>query len=75
MPDVMPESQFYWNAFWALNHDRPFGMAMGGIPYAVMDIYARRNKLSDDDFSWLVDIIRALDTVWLKHINKSSQSK
>lgn len=66
-PPLPDHLAFYLDAFWELCGER---LAVGGaIPFAVLDRYAARNGVPDDDlegFRRFVDLIRRLDQVFLK---------
>jgi hypothetical protein len=72
-PAIEPCNRFFWVAFWELTADRQIG-AMGGvgvIPFGAIDAYARRFGVVDpDDFRRLLRVIRKLDDVYVKHVNK-----
>jgi hypothetical protein len=59
-----------WDAFWVLSADRQVGMAVGAIPWSVIDRYAERNGI--EDFETFHTLLRAMDNVYLTHANKKA---
>ena len=65
-PDIPEHLSFFWDAFWALNGDRPLGFSLPGpIPWTAIDRFAERSEVTDrDQFGRLVRLIRAMDGEW-----------
>jgi len=69
-PEIMPGSQFYWDAFGDLGSDRQFGMGIGPIPYSAIRRYADSwDIVSRDEFAFFYGIIRSLDAEYMKLAN------
>lgn len=75
-PEVPPEQQFYWQAFWDLSGDRSFGPgAAGPIPFMALDRYAARYGIDTrDDFDRFRRLVKAMDAAWLSHVNKKQEA-
>lgn len=49
-------------------------MSVGPIPWSAIDAYARRYRIDDEDqFGFLVQMIRAMDAVFLASISDTPQ--
>lgn len=74
-PKLRSGLEFFYKAFWDLNHDRDVGMAEGGIPWSAIDRYAQRYEYDDiDDFERLVDLIRLIDIAYRKYSEDAQKS-
>jgi hypothetical protein len=74
-PDLYRADQFYWNAFWQINTDRPSNSAgISAISYMAIDAYARREGLEGSDFYDLFNIVRAMDAEFIDHVAKASKA-
>jgi hypothetical protein len=64
---TLPQSlEFFWTAFQRLGSCRPFGPAsMGPIPWDVMDRYATRFSLNEDEYDEFLHIMESLDQTYL----------
>lgn len=76
--ELPPGADLYWDAFWALTHDRPqTGMGVHSIPLSAIDSYARRRGIELEEFDALVSLVRACDdefvTIMAARINASSK--
>lgn len=70
-PDVLPECEFVFSAFWELSTDRPVGMGIGAIPWSSINSFAVRHGIEQiDDFEQFSFLIRAIDAEYLKVANK-----
>jgi hypothetical protein len=74
-PKMAPGLEFIWRAFWEMSTDRDFGMAEGPIPWSVMDRYALRHEIEDDEFDRFVLMIKSLDSVYIEHRTKQQNKK
>lgn len=69
-PNVLPEAEFYYRAWCELSGDRQMGMGgVGPIPFMSLDRYADRYGVHNvDEFSLFSRIMRAMDSVYIKHV-------
>lgn len=68
--------EFFYKAFWDLNHDRDMGMSEGGIRWTAINAYADRYNYDDiDDFERLVDLIRRIDMEYRKYCENNSKTE
>jgi hypothetical protein len=67
-PDLPVWLDWVWRAFWELSNDRPIGMALGGITYQAISVWADRHDVRD--FDRFHTLIRRMDAVWLEHSRK-----
>lgn len=74
-PEVEPTGLFYWDAFHAISSDRQMSMSVGPIGFTVMDSFARRYNLVDQEFEDFVYVMRELDKVFLSHVNKDAKKR
>lgn len=74
-PQVHGHLIFYSDAFWRLHHDRPVNMAVGRIPWGVINEYAKRFELTGDDFDRFVSLIQAQDSEYLSLANRKRDGK
>lgn len=76
-PVLPPGAGIYLHAFYELLTDRYPGEGKRPIPFSSIDRYARRYGFNDpDDFSLLLDLIRALEaehTTLLKSISPTQE--
>ena len=74
-PYLLDESlHFYLQAFFVLESERQVGFAVSSIPVTKIIEYAKfLSYESYDEMRDFVEIIRALDSVALKHYNRSTQ--
>lgn len=71
---MLPGTDFAWEAWSQLDSDRPVGMGVGRIPWTAIDRYAARHGVDEpDDFDELVELIRAMDDVYLKHVGEEQE--
>jgi hypothetical protein len=75
-----PGTEFVWEAFWRLHHDRSteirgFAFPMGGmilqsvpgrIPFSAVHGYAQRFGIIGEDFDLLIALIQPLDLEYLE---------
>lgn len=69
-PELPAEALPVWDAFAALQGDRPIvGMAgaLGDIPFTAIDAYARRYDISGEDFEWLRQALASLMERQFRH--------
>jgi hypothetical protein len=45
-------------------------MQVGPIPWTAVDRYAQRHGFDDEEFDYLLQMIKAMDAVYLAHVNK-----
>ena len=70
-PDIAEDCLWLWRAFHEVSHDRSFGYGVGPIPAMSIDAYARRHRIDDpDQYEMLVEVLRALDRVYMEQANK-----
>lgn len=75
-PAVEPESEFAWDAFWALSSDRASGFGEGPIPFTAIESFARRYRIDDlDEFDDLASMVRALDGEYLRMREKQQAAE
>lgn len=73
---VIPEgAEFFYNAFWDLSTERQIGMGLGPIPTSRIDERAREAGLDYDTALMFRQVIRAMDTAYLKEAQKLSNTK
>jgi hypothetical protein len=64
---------FYWGAFLELSSCRSIGFGVvGQIPWLAIRAYAQDRELDDEDADYFLAMIRALDGVYLAHMNKGA---
>jgi hypothetical protein len=73
-PDVLPGDEFYLEAFWDLSTCRASGMGIGSIPWRDIVFYADYMRLEPDIKQVFVPTIRAMDAVFLEHMDKKQQT-
>lgn len=69
-PELRADLVPYWEAYSELSTCRDYaGMAgvPGPIPWTAINEYAIRHRFAGEAFDDLVDIVRAVDTAFLKH--------
>ena len=73
-PKVHEHLLSVYSAFDTLSADRQIGFgSVGAIPFTAIDRYAARYGFdAADDFDRFLDLIRAMDTVFLKFANKAN---
>lgn len=75
-PELRADLQFGWDAFHRLSSGRPYFVSLAGgiageIPFTAIDSYAARYGVTDlDEFEELLFVIKALDRVYLEHVNR-----
>lgn len=76
-PDIPEHLSFFWDAFWALNGDRPLGFGLPGpILWASIDRFAdRAGVLDGDQFGRLVRFIRVMDGEWRTYMAEQMKKK
>lgn len=71
-PDVLPISDFAWQAFTDLSSERGIGMGLGPIPFGAIVRYADLYGLSVDEFDGLRLIIGEVDGFYLAQQSSKS---
>jgi hypothetical protein len=70
-PELSADLQVYWQAYEELGTCRGYA-GMGGaplpIPWTAVNEYAIRHRFAGEAFDDLVEIVRAVDTAYLKHV-------
>jgi len=49
--------------------------ASGPIPWTAIDAYARRKGFAGDGFEYLVKMVRAMDDVFLRHLQDKREQE
>jgi hypothetical protein len=65
-PELLPGLELYYDAFYALDSDRPVGMTEGRIPRRSIRDYALDYGFSDEQREFLYYAIREMDNERLK---------
>lgn len=60
-PHLLPGLDFYLQAYFDLQNDRPMGMAVGPIPWSSIVTWAQINDMDADDLHELNYLIRAME--------------
>jgi hypothetical protein len=67
-PELLEECRFAYTAFNELETDRSIGMALGPVPWSVINSYADRYGITDiDEFERFVFLIRVIENEKAKH--------
>lgn len=74
-PQLRIGLDFYRRAFWDCSTDRDLGMAEGPIPWTSIDKWAQRYDVVGDDFDRLVQMLRAMDNIYIEERAKQSKKK
>lgn len=74
-PQLNDDLYFYYQAFLDLDTTRTHNMSPTPISWLAIIEYARFHQLPDEDTHELVQIIRAMDRVNLKHVEKAFKDK
>jgi len=76
-PRLKPWVADYYKAFQMLSSSRPIGMgAVGAIPISEMAAYLDLFGILDhEERELFITMMQALDSVYLKHVNKSAEAK
>lgn len=70
-PDIPEHWVWVWDAFFELSNDRSFAFSIGPIPSSAIHIYAHAHGITDQDqLQTMIEIIRAMDAVYLDHVRK-----
>jgi len=75
IPEVSKQLKWVWEAFWRLTHSRQQGFGVGGIPFEVIDAYAKRTQLNEEDFFDLEYLIRRMDDTFLTYMSGTVPKK
>lgn len=67
-PILEPGEDFYIKAFNDLNTCRPVGLSQGSIPWRDIHAYAVYNGLEEDIVEPFIEIIRDMDSAFLKRL-------
>ena len=73
-PYVLQGDEFYLSAFYELSTCRDVGWGVGPIPWRDIILYAEFAELDYELLSGFVQIIRALDTVYMGWHNKKTKN-
>lgn len=71
--ELLPGAEEWLSAFWALSTDRQIGMTVGPVPEASIDRWIDRNSLDDDDEDAFRGAIRAMDRIYLDHVDSKDE--
>lgn len=68
-PRLRDDLRWVWDAFSDLSTERAPGSMgpPGHIPWQAMHAYCAANGLRGDEEAWFVDVIRAMDEVYMEH--------
>ena len=72
-PDVYPDMQWIWDAFWMLHRSRQIGMSVGPIPLSEIESFIRLFEVREIEA--FIAAIDALDRMYLQHTNEVARSK
>jgi hypothetical protein len=72
-PPEVRGDEFYLRAFWELSSCRQFGFSVGPIPWHIIVEYGDRKGLDRGMMEVFEYVIRELDEVYLKDLNKNRQ--
>lgn len=64
---LLPESEFYWNAYVDLSTCRNSSMSVGQISWSDIMLWADRNKLDDEQREILKYIVYKMDEFYIKY--------
>ncbi len=64
-PQLAPDLEWVFDAFWDLSGDRQCGFAMGPIMWASIDSWCRRHRIAGAAFDRLHWLLRQLDREYL----------
>jgi hypothetical protein len=64
-----------WGAFWELSTDRAIGFGVGPIPFTAIDRLASRAGIIDDAFDDFLDLMRAMDDIFLAEADRKLKQK
>ncbi len=68
-PEIQPEAEDFWTAFWLLSDSRPAGMAgVAAIPIAEVLAYCQLHEVADGPE--LYRMIRAMDGAYINWAGK-----
>lgn len=70
-PELHDVELFYWNAFWLLHTERMAGTELWYIPHSKI-IELHKTGIYGDDKATFIDIIRAMDAVYMQKSKASS---
>ncbi|MFQ1018072.1 hypothetical protein [Gilliamella sp. BG7] len=74
-PQLSDDLIFYYQAFIDLDTTRTHNMSPTPISWLSIIEYARFHQLNDEDTNELIQIIRAMDRVNLKHVEQAFKDK
>jgi len=74
-PRILKGLEGYYIAFWELSTDRAVGMGAGPIPWTAVDMYCKREGIVGEDYDYLLDMIRAMDKVFLAHQKEQADNR
>lgn len=60
----------YLSAFFDLESDRQIGFGIGPISWSVVNEYTKANQFDDEQRQKLQRYVKAMDSVYLSHVNK-----
>ena len=72
-PSLKPGLELYYLAFMDLMASRTIGMAAGPIWWSTVQTYCDAKVLSESQTEAMHHHIKAMDTVYLKHISKKTK--
>ena len=74
-PELQSSDLFYWNAYWVLSTDRPPGGGVSSIPFLAVDRYAARYNVTGADFDDLLEVVLAMDSIFVTEHSKRQSTK
>ena len=73
MPEYDPDDYWLLSSFYDLSTCRMSGMVIGPIPYTAIVDYIRFWGIDSVSAKLLIEVVRALDTVYMKHVNSKKK--
>lgn len=74
-PSLDDGLEFFNDAFFELSTERSSGFDEGPIPISAIFRYADHYKMTEDEETDLIYLIRAMDNAYLKYRNKKNATK
>ena len=72
-PSLRPGLELYYIAFQDLMASRSSGMGIGPIWWSTVQSYCEAKGLDENQTEAMHNHIKAMDTVYLKHVNKKTK--
>lgn len=74
-PRILKGLEGFYIAFWELSTDRQSGMGAGPIPWTAINLYCQREGVTGEDYDYLLDMVRAMDRVFLDYQKEKSDER